>query len=322
MSRADGAGPSHRPAPIEIAICVCTYRRARGLRRLLDAVALLELPEVNDVSLRLVVVDNDADASASAVVSEARSALSWPVVYEVEPEQGIPFARNRAVRAAGAVEFVAFIDDDEVPEARWLSELLRVQRETGSDVVHGPVLPVFEVSPPRWILTGGFFDRPRFATGMQTNWATTSNVLIATRVFEAIDPPFSIEMRYTGGSDTHFFMRAHDLGFCIVWADEARVSEVIPATRLRARWLLAREYRRGNTLSLCLRDLHDSWWRRARRAGHVLVGLVQGVMASFFGITKGRAGVVRGLQRICFAAGMASGLLGVRFEEYRVLHGS
>ena len=63
---------------------------------------------------RFVVVDNDADESSRAVVTAAK--LPWPVVYVVEPERGIPFARNRAVREAADSDFVVFIDDDEIPE--------------------------------------------------------------------------------------------------------------------------------------------------------------------------------------------------------------
>ena len=34
--------------------------------------------------------------------------------------------------------WLAFIDDDEVPEPEWLAELLRVQRTCGADAVRGP----------------------------------------------------------------------------------------------------------------------------------------------------------------------------------------
>ena len=159
----------------------------------------------------------------------------------------------------GDADFVAFLDDDEIACREWLAELLRVQRSTGADVVTGTVLPAFEVDPPTWMVDGGFFERRRYPTGHRLPYARTSNVLIAAPVIAAAGPaPFAEALALNGGDDTHFFMRAHDQGFSIVWADDAVVHETIPASRLSARWLLMREYRRGNTLSLCLRDLHDS----------------------------------------------------------------
>ena len=73
--------------------------------------------------------------------------MPWQLVYAVEPRRGIPFGRNTAVRTAGDVDFVAFLDDDETADPAWLVELLRVQRTTGADVVTGTVLPVFEAGP-------------------------------------------------------------------------------------------------------------------------------------------------------------------------------
>ena len=302
-----------------MAVCALTFRRPRGLARLVEGLRNLEIPA--DAEVYLVIVDNDPEGSAGDQIHAAQESFPWPVRYVVEPHPGIPVARNTAVRVAADADFVAFIDDDEFPDRHWLKELLVVQKNTAADVVTGPVLPDFEKDPPQWIVGGGFFDRPRFPTGERINWATTSSVLIARHLLESAEP-FSTDMQRTGGSDTHFFMRSEMEGATIVWADEALVSETIPDTRMTTSWIVRREYRRGNTLSICLRSLQDSPLRRVRRTGHAVLRIGQGVGTILMSIFRGRPTAVRGLQRVAFGLGMIAGLVGLRYEEYVVVHGS
>ena len=314
----DDGGSRGDTALTKVAICALTFRRPLGLARLIEGLRNLEIPV--DANLCLVVVDNDPDGSARDQVQATQDSLPWPVRYVVEPHPGIPIARNTAIREAADADFIAFIDDDEVPDRHWLVELVRVQRNTSADVVTGPVAPAFEEDPPAWIVQGQFFDRPRFVTGQRMDWATTSSVLIAGHLLGV--EPFSTEMQFTGGSDTEFFMRSIMKGAKIVWADEALVSETIPKTRTTVGWIVRREYRRGNTLSICLRSLQDSPWRRFRRTTHAVLRIAQGVGTIGLGIVTGRATVVRGLQRMALGLGMITGLVGLRYEEYVVVHGS
>jgi succinoglycan biosynthesis protein ExoM len=271
------------------------------------------------VGVRVVIVDNDPDGSAATVVDEWRATVPWPIEYAVEARRGIPNARNRAVELAAGCDAIAFVDDDEVPEPAWLVELLRVRDATGADVVTGPVIPELEGSPPAWLAP--FFERPRFGDGEAIGYARTSNVLIALGALPDDGPAFAPKLALTGGSDTHLFMRMVDRGARIAWADHAVVHEAMPASRVNTTWLLKREYRRGNTLSLCLRDLHDTWPARGKRVARAVVEVGRGVVDVAAGVVRGRASVLRGAQRAMLAAGMVTGLLNVRYDEYAVIHG-
>lgn len=297
------------PSLPTIAICVCTYRREQGLARLLRALGHLELDGLDPGRLRIVVLDNDGAASAEHLARSFGASLPGELRYRVEQRRGIPFARNAAVREAGPVDFVAFIDDDEVPEPRWLAELARVQRSSGAAIVTGPVLPMLPPTAPRWAREGRFFERPRHRTGERLDYARTGNVLIAAGVFDGHDEPFSA--RYLrGGEDTHFFMRAHREGHAIVWADAASVLESLPADRMRPGWVLRRAHRRGVVLSRCLREFAWSLPRVLKRVAHGLVRMVHGGVLMAGAPLRGRVAAIEGLREIAFGLGLLRGLLG------------
>ncbi len=271
----------------------------------------------------MVVVDNDEHGSGEPIVEKARSGSTFPLHYIVEPRRGIAQARNTAVATALSfhADFVAFIDDDEMPDEDWLIELLKVQASEQADVVTGPVIPVFHEAPPAWVEQGKFYDRPRFATGTRLTYARTSNVLIAAHLLSDPSPPFDERYGITGGEDTHFFMRVRLGGASIFWADEAVVRESVPMSRISLNWILRRAYSRGNTLSLCLRDLQDSWPRRGKRLVAATVEVLRGALLLAISPIRGKAATVGALQKIAYGAGLASGLVGSTYEEYAQTHG-
>jgi glycosyltransferase involved in cell wall biosynthesis len=305
---------------VKIALCTVTYLRPAGLAQLLDAISRLHVEA--GIDLRVLVVDNDPDGSARAVVDAHRSG-PFPVDYVVEPQRGIAFARNRALASTTDVDLVGFIDDDEEPQPDWLDRLLEVWRATDAVVVVGPSIPEFPAGTPQWIIDGGFFDRKRFATGevIEPGYARTSGVLISTAALRT-QPAFDTTYPFTGGEDSELFHRLAASGGHIVWSDDAHVVEHVPLSRANARWLLMRQYRIGNAQSL--RFLPRGAAGVPRRARRVVGALARAAIstASLAGtVGKGRDAQVRKLQKATFAVGQAAGALGISYKEYRVVHG-
>jgi GT2 family glycosyltransferase len=307
---------------VQVDVAIATYRRPKGLYRLLGAFQRLRFSE-GAPELRVVVVDNDAEESARGVCEEARAWLEWPLVYRVEKRRGIPQARNAAVAAAlERAELLAFIDDDEVPSPQWLAELLRVQAETGADAVAGPCEPVFEDPVPRWIERGHFFERPRFATGARLDHAFTHNVLVRARALVGLGRLFDERMALSGGSDAELFRRFAAQGHRIVWADAAVVFEWVPRSRANARWILERAFRVGTSSAFVDRHHRDRPLSAARLLAHGGWCLAKGATLLPVGCLRGRAGAVEALRLAAFGVGRLGGLAGIHHEEYRTVHGS
>jgi GT2 family glycosyltransferase len=307
---------------VKVDIAIASYQRPKGLYRLLGGFQRLRFPE-NTPDLRVVVVDNDPAGSARAVCEDARSWLDLPLVYRIEKRRGIPHARNAAVAAAsGRAEFLAFIDDDEVPSPQWLAELLRVQAQTGADAVAGPCEPLFEEPVPRWIERGRFFERPRHATGTRIDYAFTHNALVRSEALEALDTLFDERMALSGGSDGELFRRLAARGHPIVWADQALVFEWVPRTRANARWILERAFRVGTSSAFIDRNRLAGPLSPARLLAHGGWCVAKGATLLPVGALRGRAGAVQALRLAAFGAGRLGGLAGIHREEYRVVHGS
>ena len=306
-------------APARVAVCVATYRRPDGLARLLDGLAAL----TGDALVRVVVIDNDPDGPARDACEARSRDFGLGLRYEVEPQRGITYARNRSVDTAGDdVDFIAMVDDDQVPPPDWLDALLRAQAAFDADVVTGPVLPYFPTPPAPWIRDGRFFNRPRYRTGHELTHTHTGNVLVRRSVFERTGR-FDDRFALTGGEDLEFFRRARLQGSRIVWADDASVEEWIPASRANARWLLQRAFRGGATLGQVDRDRPDALVARPMRVLRGAGRLTQGLLLAPAAVLVPRAltiRFVRALMLVWRGAGMIAGVLGARYEEYRKTH--
>lgn len=213
------------------------------LRRLLERLSHLQTEE--SFRYRLVVLDNDAERSALSVVETARRTWRIPTLYCNEPKQNIALARNRALECADG-DFIAFIDDDEIPGADWLLHLVRALIESGADGVLGPVEPVFEQIPPSWVVRGRFWEIPvpRNVQQLQWNECQTGNVLLRKDILRHVNPAFRPEL-CAGGEDRDFFRRLFQKGCRFVWCGRAVVYQIIPQSRCRRAFLLKRALLRG-----------------------------------------------------------------------------
>ncbi|MBE3118943.1 MAG: glycosyltransferase family 2 protein [Candidatus Atribacteria bacterium] len=212
-----------------ICVCLCTFRRPNQLEKLLSCLLNQETGKLFDYSI--VVVDNDSDLSAHDVVIRASSIARIKITYRSEPRQNIALARNKAVQASKG-EFIAFIDDDEIPESRWLFTLFVALNRYSADGALGPVCPYFKKWPPAWVLRGRFFERPRYHTGYVLHWESTrtGNCLIKRNVFLKSPDWFRQEFG-SGGEDRDFFKRKIEQGYAFIWCNEAAVFESIPPER-------------------------------------------------------------------------------------------
>jgi len=272
-----------------ISVCICTFRRPEMLKRLL--LALQEQKTEGLFTYSIVVADNDGGRSAEPVVSEFAANSAVAVRYCVQPEQNISLTRNKAIENATG-DYIAFIDDDEFTDNRWLLTLLKVLNHYKVDGVIGPVKPYFGENAPKWVVKGKFYDRPSYVTGFVIDWTKgrTGNVLLKRDILEGVQAPFSPEFHRAGDQD--FFRRMIEKGHVFIWCDEAVAYEVVPPIRWTRTFMLKRALLRGT-----IRMQHPI--SRGRKIVKALIAIPAYTLALPFSFVLGQDKFMYLLIRLC-----------------------
>ena len=300
-----------------IAICCSTFRRHGGLRDLLESLATLEFTEPRP-EIKVVVTNNDPeDEEPRRIVEEWARANACQADYLEEHQRGLSFPRNRALdHTVDDHDFIAFIDDDSTARADWLQQLLDVRAETGADVVTGPVAPVFESTPPDWIIQGGFFAPASRKTGRRLDRAFTNNVLISSESIRRTEARFDPDFALFGSEDTLFFRSMTRQGVTIVWAEKALVDDCVPTTRATKQWLIMRHQRTGMCTSVMEIRFRGHLFGALLLTAKAIVWIILGTGLFTIGLFRNEATRVRARCWLAWGRGLILGMLGRNYAEY------
>jgi succinoglycan biosynthesis protein ExoM len=242
-------------------VCVCTFRRP-FLAETLKSIGNLQ---VDGLSVRVIVADNDFVPSAAPTVELIGQHFPFPITYVHAPAANISVARNACADVAEA-DFIAFVDDDETVSEGWLRHLVDVAVGQGAGVVLGPVHAEYDEAAPPWMRGGDFHSAAPVPVGGEIATGYTCNVLMrwsgSTR-----SQRFNLALGRSGGEDTEFFYRLHDAGVKFAQAPQAIVYEPVPPSRATLAWLMRRRFRSGQTYGARLLTTHESRLRALALAG-------------------------------------------------------
>jgi O-antigen biosynthesis protein len=125
---AAGPFPTDRVWP-EFSVLVCTHNGSRTIEQCLQGIAALNYP-----NYEVIVVDDGSTDQTPEIVKH------YDVRLIRTANDGLSSARNRALAAANG-EYVAYIDDDAIPDPDWLSHLADTFLTSNHAGVGGPNIP-------------------------------------------------------------------------------------------------------------------------------------------------------------------------------------
>jgi succinoglycan biosynthesis protein ExoM len=300
-----------------VCIAVPTYRRKDNLFALLQGLARLDIDP--GLTVEVVVLDNDAARSAEETVLALRATYPLELHYESVPEPGLSTVRNSSLAwAYPRADYLAMIDDDEIPEPQWLHELLRVANETGADAVVGPTPAILPDEAPHWYHAWRCSEMRDHSDGSSMSDGWSGNCLLRLSRMRAFDVSFDPSMNFSGGEDTLFFRQVLARGGTIAYAAHATAWEMMPADRMSFGFAVGRNFRKGSTLSICDRRIDGSAGivavRVAKACGLAVIGSIMAVASA---IRRRNADLVRAACDVARGVGMIAGLFGVSNQPYR-----
>ena len=233
-----------------IAIVIPAYRRPAWLAEILGALT----PQIaGHPGTRIVVIDNDPDASARDVATGVDG-----VRYIHETRRGVVNARNRGVAEADA-RHVIFLDDDEVPAPGWFAAFA-AQAAAGVVASFGRIVPRFEGPPPAGLdaTLGALFSRDLGSpTGRDVSgdWAAlgTGNSMFDVAACFPGGAPFDARFNARGGEDSWMIRCLIARGIALTWNADALVEELVPADRMTLASLKRRKFNHGQIRVICIR---------------------------------------------------------------------
>lgn len=263
------------PPRTSVTVAVCTFRRNQLLASLVEQIDTLATSEVPGGSVRVLIVDDSPESAANVVVDGLRRCVGIDVAYFTSGAADISTARNHAIEGgATASEFVACLDDDCVPNAGWLRELLRIATTQQADIVVGHRQFVAAPGTPRWLSTQPFLDENlQYADGSVPTSGNTANLLIRSSWLQSSGVRFRSEMGSVGGEDMVFFADAARAGANVRFAAQSVCDEPCAGRRATFRYQAWRQFWLGNNEAVINRTTqHTSRVRLLGRGSKRILG--------------------------------------------------
>jgi glycosyltransferase involved in cell wall biosynthesis len=132
----------------KISAVICTYN---GARRVPDVLEQLKLQQETDgISWEVLVVDNNSSDDTAQVVRGFQEGWpgAFPLKYSFEPQPGKQNAIRRAFKEVEGA-FIAFLDDDNVPDPDWIKQVhCFIEEHPNVGAVGSFTRGEYEVPPP------------------------------------------------------------------------------------------------------------------------------------------------------------------------------
>lgn len=211
------------------------------------------------IPFEILIVDNNSTDCTREIVMQAIVLDGPKIRYVFEPKQGITYARNRAIDESLSSTFMAFIDDDEIPQAGLLEAAVNALEDKGADCVGGRVKVTFkDIERPSWLDDEllGFLAEINY--GNNAFWINekvtpiwTANIAYRTEIFNTYED-LRFDERYNrcgtaigGGEDAIMFRAMLSKHLKMMYEPKMLVEHVVEPWRLKRKYFIKLHYEAG-----------------------------------------------------------------------------
>ncbi|WP_017305702.1 hormogonium polysaccharide biosynthesis glycosyltransferase HpsE [Spirulina subsalsa] len=131
-----------------LTVAIPTYNGAKRLPEVLDALG--KQSHTEPINWDIIIIDNNSTDTTHQVIEHYQKnwLYPYPLKYYFEPNQGLAFARERAIQEAQGT-YIAFLDDDNIPAPDWVSSIYEFsQNYPQAGAFSGQIHGEYEIEPP------------------------------------------------------------------------------------------------------------------------------------------------------------------------------
>ena len=276
-----------------VTVCVCTRDRPEFIRTCLEG---LDRQSVGALAFEILLVDSCSNNKNARLLKEmVESRAGVELVRVARP--GLSIARNAGANAARG-EYIAYIDDDAVPDADWVEQIQAAVLRCAAPpaVLGGRILPVWEKELPAWwpvrlcgVLSiidyqgSGEYRSKAVPRGLEpygANMVVRRSVLLESGGFNEFAGRTGNVL--LSDEDVQLAWRLQNAGHLVFYESRITVRHHIQPSRLNPKWLLSRLYWQGASTVFTKRLLGEHWsiYTQLTRRAVVCLLLLPGLLVS------------------------------------------
>jgi succinoglycan biosynthesis protein ExoM len=118
-----------------ITVCICTFNRCKRLKPLITELR----KQTSPIPFDILIINNNSTDQTEDVLQKLIGEEGIPLRYVTEAQQGISYARNRAISECLDKDFMLFMDDDEMPVQGLINAATDALINENADCVGGTV---------------------------------------------------------------------------------------------------------------------------------------------------------------------------------------
>lgn len=248
---------SRNSCNMDISIIICTYNRCALLKKTLESIANVEIPQ--GLEWQVLVVDNNSSDGTKNIINSFAAQSRAAFKYIFEARQGKSFAVNRGIKESNG-EIIAFLDDDVEVDKKWLKAVISAATQY-PDVTGfgGKELLNWPIAKPSWVIVKGRFKNIDGTIGGHrdcgesdedfqklNNLPTGGNMFFRKKAFDEDNyfredlGPIGQKMEY--GEDAEFCRRLVEKGEKLFYISKAIVYHNIPVERINKKYFCRRRF--------------------------------------------------------------------------------
>jgi len=242
---------------IKFTVAIPTYNGEKRLPKVLDK--LREQINTEHFDWEILVVDNNSKDNTAEIVQNYQK--NWSETYDLrycfEAEQGLAFARQRAVEEAKG-ELIGFIDDDVFPAPDWVSMAYKFAQEyPKAGAYGGQIHGDFEVEPPKnfgriksFLAIKERGPKPHLYDPENLSLPPGAGLVVRKKAWLE-NVPRRLVRTTRGGNDFEISLHLHRGGWEIWYNPDMHLDHKIPSWRLERDYLLSL----SRTVGICICEL-------------------------------------------------------------------